>query len=337
MSREQRIKLIKEIEEARQSRVLCYLTGDRRGRETRIGSDVFSFLYEHLVQIGPVENIDLFLYSTGGATMAGFGIVNLIREFCKKLSVLIPFKAHSAATLIALGADEIVMTRLGQLSPVDPSVTSPLNPSMRGPQDSRTLIPVSVEDVIGYLDLAKKEVKLEDEAHLAQVFQQLSAKVHPLALGSVYRAREQIGMLARNLLSLHIDIQREEEKIERIISILTKERYSHDYIIGRREAKDVIGLRVIDVPSSIEEKMSSLYSLYESAMELNTPFSHEAFLGKTDFKDGNLYRAFIESVSVTHVFRSREEIKRIKVQQPGVPIQEGIQERKISEGWTKIS
>src|SRR6266542_1988815 len=107
MSRDQRIELIKDIEELRQSKVLCYLTGDRRGGfETRIGSDVFSFFYEHLTKFGPVNNIDLFLYSTGGVTMAGFGMVNLIREFCKKLSVLIPFKAHSAATLIALGADE---------------------------------------------------------------------------------------------------------------------------------------------------------------------------------------------------------------------------------------
>src|SRR5712692_8046745 len=188
MSREQRIKLIKEIEEARQSKVLCYLTGDRRGFETKIGADVFSFVYQHLSQIGPVNNIDLFLYSTGGVTMAGFGVVNLIREFCKKLSVLIPFRAHSAATLIALGADEIVMTRLGQLSPVDPSVTSPLNPSVPGPQNSPNLVPVSVEDVVGYFDLARKEAKLTDESYLAQVFQQLSANIHPLALGSVYRA-----------------------------------------------------------------------------------------------------------------------------------------------------
>jgi Serine dehydrogenase proteinase len=94
--------------------------------------------------------------------MAGFGIVNLVREFYKKLSVLIPFRAHSAATLIALGADEIVMTRLGQLSPVDLSVTSPLNPSVPGPQNSPNLVPVSVEDGVGYLDLARKEAKYEE-------------------------------------------------------------------------------------------------------------------------------------------------------------------------------
>lgn len=336
MSRDQRINLIKDIEAARQSKVLCYLTGDRRGLETRIGSDVFSFLYEHLVQIGPVDAIDLFLYSTGGATMAGFGIVNLIREFCKKLSVLIPFKAHSAATLIALGADEIVMTRLGQLSPVDPSVTSPLNPSIAGPQNSRTLLPVSVEDVVGYLDLARKEAKLTGESSLAQVFQQLSANVHPLALGSVYRAREQIGMLAKHLLSAHTDMQ-EEDKVDRIVSILTRERYSHDYIISRREAREVIGLQVVDVPSSLEEKIWSLYSLYESAMELNVPSSHDAFLDKADQKVGNFDRAFIESVSATHVFRSTKEVKKIQVQQPGGVVQEGFQERNIREGWTKVS
>ncbi|MBU0734226.1 MAG: hypothetical protein KKG10_08760, partial [Proteobacteria bacterium] len=46
----------------------------------------------------------------------------MLREFCEKLAVLVPFRAHSAGTTLALGADEIVMGPLGELGPVDPSV-----------------------------------------------------------------------------------------------------------------------------------------------------------------------------------------------------------------------
>ena len=112
-----RLELIKKLEAKRGSRVVAYITGDRQGGlETRIGMDVFPFFYDVLAHLGGTsERIDLFLYSTGGATMAAWGLVNLLREFCSKLSVLVPFKAHSSGTLIALGADEIVMTRTGQL------------------------------------------------------------------------------------------------------------------------------------------------------------------------------------------------------------------------------
>jgi hypothetical protein len=65
-------------------------------------------------------------------------------------------------------------------------------------------LPVSVEDVANFLELVRKEVGLKDEQYLASALAHLCARVSPLALGSVYRAREQIGMLARKLLALHI-------------------------------------------------------------------------------------------------------------------------------------
>lgn len=73
MGRQERMALIEQIEAARHSRVICYLTGDRRGVETRIGMDIFPFFYEVLAKIGKQHRIDLFLYSTGGVTMVAWG------------------------------------------------------------------------------------------------------------------------------------------------------------------------------------------------------------------------------------------------------------------------
>jgi len=336
MSREARLQIIEEIERTRGSRVICYLTGDRRGFETRIGADIFSFFYEHLSKMGSFETLDLLLYSTGGVTMAGFGLVRLIREFCKKFNVLIPFKAHSCATLIALGANEIIMGKLGQLSPVDPSVTSPYNPTMPGQGQQRALLPVSVEDVLGYFDLARKEAGLRDTDALPAVFQQLSSNVHPLALGSVYRAREQIGLLARTLLTFHMRGKAQAKKVDKIISILTKERHSHDYMISRQEAKNVIGLKVTEPPATLEKKIWELYSDYAFAMALHVPYSNDTFLGSQPQLVGTFDRAFIESREGTHIFRSRKEVKRATITQPGIPLPvEGFQERLLDEGWVK--
>ncbi len=48
MGKKERIELIKKIEDATNSKILVYVTGDRRGLETRISSDVIPFIYKHL-------------------------------------------------------------------------------------------------------------------------------------------------------------------------------------------------------------------------------------------------------------------------------------------------
>lgn len=79
--------------------------------------------------------------------------MNLFREFCEELNVLIPFKALSTATLIALGANEIIMAKMGQLSPIDPSVQHALGPIVQMPGQPRGRIaPVNVENVNAFIE-----------------------------------------------------------------------------------------------------------------------------------------------------------------------------------------
>ena len=121
--------LIQQIEGLRNSRVITYLTSDRQGPvNARIAGDIIPIISKQLRTIGKTPNIDLFLYSTGGDTMVPWRLVSMIREYCDKFSVLIPYKAHSAATMISLGADEILMTDLSEISPIDPSTANIFNP-----------------------------------------------------------------------------------------------------------------------------------------------------------------------------------------------------------------
>lgn len=183
MARADRAKLIQDIESARNSKLLVYVTGDRRGFEAQIAFDVLSLLHDHLERIGKAGDLDVFLYSTGGLTIAGWRIAGLLREFCEgKLSFLIPYKAQSTATLMVLGADEIMMGPMGQLSPIDPSLTSPYSP--RDPASGQPL-PISVEDVAGYFEMARDMAKLSGSTELQAVFSKLTDAVSPLALGGV--------------------------------------------------------------------------------------------------------------------------------------------------------
>jgi hypothetical protein len=335
LGRRERQELIKAIEEERGSKLLVYITGDRRGLETRIAMDAFPFIFTHLSRMGRQEKIDLYLYSPGGITMAGYGLVNLIREFCQSFNVIVPFKALSCATLIVLGADEVIMSKMGLLSPIDPSVTSPYGPRVPRPDipGMEALVPVNVEDAVSYLDLAKKEAGLKGEESLAKVFDKLSTNVPPLTLGAVNRAREQIRFLAKTLLSYHM---KDEQKIEKIVSVITRERFSHEYLIGRREAKEVVGLNVIDVPEALEQKIINLFSEYNNILNMNVPYNPEEVLGTQSRAIGQFDRGIIESDSLTHVFRTRKDIRRVEVAQPGVPVPIiGYQERVLSESWVE--
>jgi hypothetical protein len=331
---EERIRLLRELESARETRIVSYVTGDRSpGLETRIGADVFPFFYEVLTRIGKQDRLDLLVYSTGGATMAAWGIVNLLREFADRLSVLVPFKAHSSATLIALGADEIIMSRMGQLSPVDPTVTSPFNPTLpnQTPGAPPQFLPVSVEDVVAFLDLLKEEAKVAGEDNITEMMKTLAGEVPPLALGSVYRAKKQIAMLATNLLNMHMS-KDETDRVEKIVKMLTREFYSHDYLIGRKEAKERVGLKINDCSEGVEQKMMSAMAEYRADLELDAPYHPEAVLAGQNTRVVSLDRAFIESADRTYVFRTRREIKRVKTVQQGVSL-EGFQEKVLQEGW----
>jgi hypothetical protein len=69
------------------------------------------------------HDVLLFLLSSGGSIEPAYQISKLCKSFAKsKFVVAIPRQAKSAATLIAIGADEIHMSKLGQLGPIDPQL-----------------------------------------------------------------------------------------------------------------------------------------------------------------------------------------------------------------------
>lgn len=154
--------LLQKWSQARNAMALLYVTGNRPGLETQIHPEVLDFFTQHLDGVGTVKTISLFLHTRGGSTLAAWSLVNLLRQFTERLEIVVPAKAHSAGTLMCLGADAIMMTRQATLGPIDPSVNGPLNPEIPGaPPQQRA--PVSVEAINGYFAFAKNEIGLSSE------------------------------------------------------------------------------------------------------------------------------------------------------------------------------
>src|SRR6266851_1200545 len=195
MAHQERIPLINEIEHIRGSRVICYLTSLRPGVPSQIAEDQVRIFFDHLLKLPerPVAKLDVFLCSNGGNGTVPWRLVALFREFAQSFNVLIPYRAYSAASLLALGADEIVMHPFAELGPIDPTVSNDFNPVEQG---TGRRLPISVEDVRAYVSFIKETVGITHEDELVQVVRVLAEKVHPLALGNVERFVMQSRMIA---------------------------------------------------------------------------------------------------------------------------------------------
>ncbi len=322
-----RTSLYQKIEQKRGTKVLAYITGDRRGLETQISSEVHDLFVHHLDKIGVVEKISLILYTRGGETLSAWSIVNLLRSFCDYLEIIIPARCHSAGTLICLGADKLIMTKQSTLGPIDPSVNTPLNPELMGGQPMAR-VPVSVEDVNGFLEHARESL---GDNSMAQAFDRLAKTVHPLVLGNAYRVRSQIRMLGERLLSSHMT---DKTTIGEILAFLCSESGSHDYTINRKEARERLGLPIENPSWELYGLVQEMYGDIANELELAIPYEVNSILSGKDQNNYAFHRALIESVEGgSHVFISEGTLTHSTIQiQPGVP---GIQinDQRLFEGW----
>lgn len=69
------------------------------------------------------RQLDLVLHSPGGSAEAAESITEYLRTRFDHVRVFVPIAAMSAATMIALAGDEIVMGAHSQLGPIDPQFT----------------------------------------------------------------------------------------------------------------------------------------------------------------------------------------------------------------------
>ena len=332
MARAERVDRIKAIEKLRGSRVLSIVLGDRPAVETRLAPDSVSVVARHLRTIGKQKQLDVFLYTVGGDIVSAFRLVGLLREYCERLAILVPFRCQSAGTLMALGADEICMVAEGQLSPVDPSTNGPYNPLLQGvavaPGMPLPTIPVSVEEVVGFFSLAREIAKIEGEAGQVDVFQRLTNDVRPMALGQVFRARSQIRMLSKKLLQMHMD--HDNAAIDAIVKSLTEELHSHDYLITRREAKS-LGMKIMEPASDLDGAILALFQSYESDLKLREPFNPLGVLGAQAQVIENIDRAFIECSEAADAFRTNVSFAKV----PGsMPPQ--LSQQNLGEGWRSV-
>ena len=293
-----RLELIRAIEKKRESRVVTYVLSDRRGAQAQIAEDAVRPMYDHLRAIGTTKRIDLFLYSIGGHTEVPWRIATMIRELASEFFVLIPYKAHSAATLISIGADGIVMGPKGELGPIDPQL------SIQRGVTPETVVQemIAVEDIMSYVRFLRETAGLTDQSALVGPLSMLAQKLDPWVLGSINRAHLHIRSVARKLLTSRGDKGKilDEQRMSAIVETLAQKIYQHGHAIGRREAED-LGLEIIRPENSLESEMWQLFEAYEELCKLRSPIDPHTFIpqGQDEHSEALIMGA-MESTGMAH-------------------------------------
>lgn len=227
---------------------------------------------------GSVDKILLLLHTTGGEITTACYLVDLIRQYCKELQIIVPYKAHSAGTLMVLGANSIMMTKQATLGPIDPTILNDLNPP--NPRVKDTVCPMSVQSVEAFFDFAKNQLLISDDNALANILINISNKIHPVVLGEGYRSQSLIRMLAEKLIIHQVS---DPAKIKQIVSFLCHESGSHYYKIARKEAKEVLGLNILKpINMQMYHLIWKIYTDIKQEIGLGIPFHTTAILHKNE-------------------------------------------------------
>jgi Serine dehydrogenase proteinase len=212
-------------------------------------SDVLS-LYEVLERLGYHDTLYLFIKSDGGSGQVSLRLVSLLRQHCRHLIALVPLECASAATMITLGANQILMGPMAYLTAVDTSLNHALSPIDR----DNDRVGVSLDELTRVIRLWQAQQTDKSD----NPYKHLFAYVHPLVIGAVDRAESLSIMLCRELLSHHID---DEATVNQIASALNSKYPSHSYPILLSEAKN-IGLKVAEIPAKVNTLLLELNRLY---------------------------------------------------------------------------
>lgn len=265
MGYSERKTILAEISEKRGRPLVTYVTSLRPNMSGNMAGDAIRPFIDQLEGISKEEKrIDFLLISNGGDPITALRMMGLLRERFESVSVLLPYVAYSAATILSLGADEIIMHQYSNLGPVDPQMTV----SHHDANGKTEKIQFGTEDIINFIEFIKKDLGVSDQQHLMSAIQPLINQVGALSIGSAKRSQRLSLALSEKMLSSHID---DPGKVTTIAKALNSSYYHHGYAVGRKEAQE-IGLPVVYPDSDLESLLWNVWLDYEAEMKCNEAF-----------------------------------------------------------------
>ncbi len=229
-----RVRMIRVVEKERKSRVILLV--HRQETMSFLGFPLMRFINiedseEVIRAINLTDDnvpIDLVIHTPGGLVLAAYQIAKALKKHPAKVTVFVPHYAMSGGTLIALAADEIVMSNDAVLGPVDPQLGQLPAASIVEAVNLKGFDKVDDQTLILY-DQARKSLKQMEEMVLELIEDKFTSKK---------QARE-------------------------LAHLLTQGTWTHDFPITYESAK-TLGLNVSD---NIPEKILQLMTLFPQPIQ----------------------------------------------------------------------
>lgn len=232
-----RLKLMREIEEKRGSRLIALI--HRQETMSLLGFPIMKYINiedsEEVLRAikltSPDIPIDLIIHTPGGLVLAAKQIAMALKKHPAKVTVFVPHFAMSGGTLIALAADEIVMDPNAVLGPVDPQL---------GQYPAASILKVLEK---------KKPADIDDTTMIMADL-----------------AQKAISQLKDTVMEI-LDGKMDTSKSEELADLLATGHWTHDYPIMFEEAQK-IGLPVSD---AMPEEIYKFMNLFPQPLKKQTP------------------------------------------------------------------
>ncbi len=242
---------IRKLEAKRKSKIYCMIHCPGDGHDDHICSPAKWNVLVSKETFKSVDTLELLIHSPGGSADIAYQLVRFFRHHCKKLNVIVPLEAKSAATLMCLGADGIYMGEFAELGPIDVQIQNPIEKGSKSisPLDefksAEFLREYAVEilDTFTLLIVRRSGMSLKESLHeslhfTTEIMRPLYEQLDPLEIGEYKRALAIGEEYADRLLAMA-----KNPRAKEIAQALLSKYPSHGFIIDRTEARG-LGLPV---------------------------------------------------------------------------------------------
>jgi hypothetical protein len=239
--------LILNLQKILGAKVITYIASAQHPASFIMSQDIPLF-EDLLLSISGSEEGYLIINSNGGDGNVAEKIITMCRQrFTKSFKVIVPNFAKSAATMIALGSDEVLMGYLAELGPIDPQLGNPLG----------GVIPA--RSIIDGLNLIRANIAQGDPV---QMYFPMLAQIRPEILAQCNSAIEGSREFAEKWLRECMLKDNPKQAVEVAKTLSQGVKYkSHGKVIDYNEAHDVLKLNVKKIPFD-SDLWNNVWELY---------------------------------------------------------------------------
>lgn len=254
--RNARVERIKAIQDIRgKSKIVVYYSID-----TLTPNDA-EILFDLLQSVGKQKKLDLFLLSPGGYVDPAFKMAKMCRDFAEeKFGIIIPHYAKSAATLLSLGGDELVMGSASEIGPIDPQIEI-----MDEYGRKFNVSANSVEDALEVIEEHSSGDPIKSLKYMP-----LIEKINLNTLGQYRRALDSSKQYAKDLLKTGKLLKKRDTKtINSVADKLATHYFSHAYPIKTDVAAKELNFNIVDASANKQlwQAMWQLHKLYDAMIK----------------------------------------------------------------------